>query len=176
MTLLGHRGKNHPQQIGRRGADDTTDDRRTPDEIFAPLHARHVFTVDVAASCDNARLPLFFDLESNGLSQSWVGARVWCNPPYSACGAWVAKAWDEMRGTCALVCMLLPANRCEQGWWQTHVEPFRDGPGVDGVTLRTSFLRGRHRFKRPGWVAPVKGDRPPFGLVVLTWERVGGRA
>jgi hypothetical protein len=25
-----------------------------------------------------------------------------------------------------LIVMLLPANRTEQGWWQKHIEPFRD--------------------------------------------------
>jgi hypothetical protein len=62
--------------------------------------------------------------------------------------------------------MLLPANRVEQGWWQDHVEPFRDRPGSP---LRVEFLRGRMRFDRPGWQPGPKGDRPPFGCALLIW-------
>jgi hypothetical protein len=95
--------------------------------------------------------------------------RVWCNPPYSDCGAWVRKAWAEWRGTepPALIVMLLPANRVEQAWWQDHVEPHRDKPGSP---LRVEFLRGRMRFDRPGWTKPAKGDRPPFGCCLLIWS------
>jgi hypothetical protein len=95
--------------------------------------------------------------------------RVWCNPPYSDCGAWVQKAWQEWRSEDRpdLIVMLLPANRVEQGWWQDHVEPFRDKPGSP---LRVEFLRGRMRFDRPGWTPGRKGDRPPFGCCLLIWD------
>lgn len=58
--------------------------------------------------------------------------------------------------------MLLPANRTEQSWWQDLLEPARLAGELD-----VYFLRGRRRFDRPGWTAPAKGDRPPFGLVVV---------
>ena len=94
--------------------------------------------------------------------------RVWCNPPYSDCGAWVRKAWAEWEAPTrpGLIVMLLPANRVEQGWWQDHVEPFRDRPDSP---LRVEFLRGRMRFDRPGWTPGPKGDRPPFGCCLLIW-------
>lgn len=171
MTLVGYRAKNHPQQATR----DDVDDRRTPPEIFNPLHRQHRFTIDAAASPVNALLPRFWTREDDALSLSWRNERVWCNPPYSGIGAWVGKAWDEMAdGDCALVVMLLPGNRCEQAWWQTCVESYRDrGTGRHGISLRTRFLAGRPRFGwPPGRVVPKKGDRPPFGLVLLTWERV----
>ncbi len=109
----------------------------------------------------------------DALVQSWRGERVWCNPPYSRLEPWVEKAWTEMvDGGCSLVVMLLPANRCEQGFWQRHVEPYRDGEPFHGVTLRTRFLPGRMRFKMPeGHQWDKRGDRPPFGCVLLTWER-----
>jgi phage N-6-adenine-methyltransferase len=170
-VILGKKPRNHPQQVRRLGVDDTIDDRRTPGSVFDPLHAEHRFTLDAAASAENAKLPRFYTRESDGLAQPWTGERVWCNPPYSAIEPWVVKAWREMRGGCELVAMLLPANRAEQGWWQSHVEPHRERTR-DGIRLTTRFLPGRIRFGRPGWEKPAKGDRPPFGLVVLTWERV----
>lgn len=171
MSLVSFKARNHPQQAVR----DDVDDRRTPDAFFAPLHAAHRFTVDAAASAENAKRPRFWTRDDDGLSQSWAGERVWLNPPYSRCEPWLAKAWAEMRADCALVVMLLPANRCEQGFWQRHVEPFRDGGTFYGIRLTVKFLPGRMRFGfPPGRVRPVKGDRPPFGCCLVLWER-GGR-
>lgn len=177
MTLLGVKSRNHPQQVARLGVDDSLDDRRTPDAVFGPLHEAHRFTVDVAASADNAKCPRFFTRATDGLRQSWRSERVWCNPPFSDIGAWVQKATEEMALGCQLVCMLLPANRTEQRWWQEHIEPWRDEDldlrrsSPAGVReLRPRFLPGRIRFGRAeGTPLPKKGDRPPFGLVLVTW-------
>lgn len=169
MSLVGFRAKNHPQQATR----DDVDDRRTPKPFFDALHVHYRFTLDVAASIENALLPRYYTRESDGLSLSWVGHRVWCNPPYSKIEPWLVKAWREMREGCEVAVMLLPANRCEQGWWHRNVETYRDGKSVwGGVRLQTSFLPGRLRFDWPGdRVVPAKGDRPPFGCVLLTWTR-----
>lgn len=171
MSLVAFKAKNHPQQRIR----DDVDDRRTLPEVFAPLHAEHQFTIDAAASAENALLPRYWTREDDALRLSWGAERVWCNPPFSQplLEQFVEKAWIEMvDGTCELVVMLLPANRCEQAFWQRHVEPYRDSDPLHGIALRTRFLAGRPRF---GWPAsrprPAKGDRPPFGLVTLTWIR-----
>ena len=169
MSLVAFRARNHPQQPTR----DDVDDRRTLADFFVPLHEQHRFTVDAAASDENTLLPRFWTRESNALIQPWRGERVWCNPPYSRLEPWVEKAWTEMvDGECELVVMLLPANRCEQGFWQRHIEPYRDGGPFHGVQLRTRFLPGRMRFGfPPSRIRPAKGDRPPFGCVLLTWCR-----
>jgi phage N-6-adenine-methyltransferase len=174
MTLTNFKSRNHPQQVGKRGADDATDDRRTPQDLFDALDAEFRFTLDAAASVENAKCAKYFTLDNSGLSESWRGERVWCNPPYSDCAAWVEKAWSEMLAGCRLVVMLLPANRTEQEWWQSLVERHRDRSVgfYPHVRVRTRFLKGRIRFDRPGWTKPAKGDRPPFGLCLLIWERV----
>ena len=154
--------RNHPQQVDARGADDATDDRRTPRDLFDARHALHRFTIDAAASPENAMLTRFWTRADDALAQDWRGERVWCNPPYSDLRPWVEKA---AKGGAAIVDMLLPANRCEQAWWQDVIEPTRDTPGGP----RALFLRGRLRFERPGWTKPTRGDRPPFGLVLVTW-------
>ena len=167
MSLVRFKAKNHPQQATR----DEVDDRRTPASLFDELNGKHHFTVDAAASQINALLPDFWTLETDALVQSWHSQRVWCNPPYSAIAPWVQKAWNEMEDGCSIVVMLLPANRCEQGWWQQFVEPLRDRPAIHGITLSTQFLPGRLRFAWPtDRVVPIKGDRPPFGCVLLTWQ------
>lgn len=181
MSLAGFKASNHPQQTGKRGAVDAVDDRGTDQAFFDSLSERFGgFTLDVAAAEHNTKCREFYDRADDGLAQPW-GGRIWCNPPYSDCRAWVEKAWAEWRkpeprGSLApgfdaelpeLIVMLLPANRVEQGWWQDLVEPFRDKPNSP---LRVEFLRGRMRFDRPGWTKPAKGDRPPFGCCLLIWS------
>lgn len=174
MSLVKFKAQNHPQQVGAVGAKDNVDDRGTDPELFAELDARFGFTIDVAAAAHNAKCDRFYDLEVDGLAQSWAGERVWCNPPYSSIEPWVRKAWDEWEGRdkndqiCGpeLIVMLLPANRTEQGWWQDWVEPFRNG----GTGLDVEFLRGRRRFVRADATEIGPNERPPFGVCLLIWR------
>lgn len=170
--ITGFKGQNHPQQVATRGAIDEVDDRGTSIEDFSAWQERFRFTLDAAAAPHNAKTPRYFTRADNGLAQSWASERVWCNPPFSDCRSWVAKAWSEWSGRirrpAELIVMLLPANRVEQAWWQDLVEPYRDRPGSP---LRVEFLRGRLRFDRPNAVIDPRGDRPPFGCCLLIWSR-----
>lgn len=181
MTLANFKATNHPQQTARRGAVDAVDDRRTPADFFQSVVNRFgPFTLDAAASRENSKCPIYYDLEDDGLTQPWHGYSVWCNPPFSDCGAWVRKAWDEWHRPAlerpARIVMLLPANRTEQKWWQELVEPRRDRPSFGNprripiASFRVEFLPGRMRFDRPDWTPGPKGDRPPFGCCLLIWE------
>lgn len=163
MSLVGFRAQNHPQQETKPDVDD----RAITDEAFAPLHERFEFTIDAAASATNAKLPRFWTVDDDALSQDWVGERVWCNPPYSNIRPWVEKAWDEWQDDnhADLIVMLLPNNRCEQGWWQELVEPY----SRSRLGLHVEFLPGRMRFIRPNAVIDKRGDRPPFGCCLLIW-------
>ncbi|MEM9513697.1 MAG: DNA N-6-adenine-methyltransferase, partial [Actinomycetota bacterium] len=115
MSLVGFKGRNHPQQVASTGRDVDTDDRATTAEVFGPLDAEFgPFTIDVAAAAHNTKCSRYFDARRDGLAQSWSGEVVWCNPPYSAIEPWVRKAWHEThRGDCQRVVLLLPANRTE---------------------------------------------------------------
>lgn len=166
MSLVSFRAENHPQQTEKRGALDPIDDRATPPEFFDTLHARYRFTLDAAAAEHNAKLPRYFTHETNGLTQSWAGERVWCNPPFSNLGAWVQKAHLEHERA-ELIVMLVPANRTEQAWWHRYVEHKRDRGGA----LRTEFIRGRLRFIKAGADSVEANNRPPFGVCLLIWEK-----
>lgn len=167
MSLVGFKSTNHPQQTGKRGAQDQVDDRGTRWDEFNPISERFGgFTLDVAAAPHNAKCKTYYTIEDDGLEQPWSG-RVWCNPPYSDLGAWVQKAWVEvMDGQTETIVMLVPANRTEQKWWQEFVEPMRDLGGA----FRVEFLPGRMRFDRPDAIIGPKGDRPPFGCALLIWK------
>lgn len=168
MTLVGFKASNHPQQVGKRGRRDLIDDRGTDPQWFDHW-SRHFgdFTLDVAAAPHNAKCERYYTEDDNGLELPWTG-RVWCNPPYSDIGAWVAKAWAEWRSQVDLhlIVMLLPANRTEQRWWQEQVEPRRDR----GKALRVEFLPSRLRFIKPGADGIGKNERPPFGCCLLIWS------
>lgn len=170
MGLTRFKARNHPQQLGLRGADDAIDDRATPVEWFAEMHGRWAFTLDAAASAENAKLPHYLTIEDNGLEQSWAGERVWCNPPFSNLSAWAQKAWKET-ATAPLIVLLVPANRTEQAWWQNYIEPFRDRAGS---WLRVEFVRTRRRFIAAGRAKVQANERPPFGVCLLIWERPVG--
>lgn len=166
MSVVGYRARNHRQQVAVRGALADVDDRATDWEDFRALDARFGFTIDVAASARNAKLPRYWTAEDDGLAQPWAGERVWCNPPYSHPNLWrwVTKAWAETAAE--LIVMLVPANRTEQRWWQELVEPRRDRAPY---TFRCEFLPGRMRFVAPGAVGIGPNERPPFGCCLLIW-------
>lgn len=200
----GFKAKNHPAQQQSRsrrieqvplfgeewqsfaemdGELDAVDDRETPDDLFQEYHQRFAFTVDAAAAPHNAKLPRFWTRKENGLAQPWAGERVWCNPPFSRLYPWAQKAHEETEAE--VVCMLVPANRTEQPWWQEFVEPYRDVSSFDrrqlggrsqvleGRALETEFKDRRRVFSVAG--SPIKNStssNPPFGIVMLLWVRV----
>lgn len=168
MSLVKFKAQNHPQQTDTRGPLEEVDDRGTHPDDFAPLNDRFGFTLDVAAAAHNAKCDRYYTRVDDGLNQPWftVGS-VWCNPPYSGLDAWVSKAWAEHRTHGTTIVMLLPANRCEQRWWQQHIEPFRDRPGS---SLRVEFLPGRMRFIKAGRVDIGPNERPPFGCCLAIWQ------
>lgn len=170
MSLIGFKGRNHPQQVAAGGRDVDTDDRATVAEVFDPLNVEFgPFTVDVAAAAHNTKCSRFFNAEIDGLAQSWAEETVWCNPPYSSIEPWVRKAWHEThRNDCRRVVMLLPANRTEQRWWQHLVEPYRDRPGS---RMSVRFMPGRIRFLAPGQTTIAADERPPFGCCIVVIDQ-----
>lgn len=167
MSLARFKSQNHPEQVASRGPNEEVDDRATTPALFAALEQRFgKFTLDVAASRENAKCLRFFTREDDGLSKTWCYERVWCNPPYSNIRPWVEKAWAEA-GCAKSIVMILPANRTEQSWWQEEVEPFRDR---DDRALRVEFIASRIRFIKKGKTSVGPNERPPFGCCLLIWS------
>lgn len=94
-------------------------DWATPRALYAALHEEFAFTLDPANG------------DGQGLIRSWVGERVFCNPPYNrAIADWLRKARDA-----ALAVYLLPA-RTDTSWFHEQVL----------LAEEIRFLRGRLRF------------------------------
>lgn len=108
----------------------------TPQDFFDKLNDEFHFTLDAAASPDNAKCANYFTEEQDGLAQSWGGHTVWCNPPYCRkTGLWVKKAYEEHQRTGCTVVMLLP-SRTDVRWFHDYI--------LGKAEIR--FIKGRLKF------------------------------
>ncbi|HBQ4515109.1 TPA: DNA methylase [Escherichia coli] len=89
-----------------------SDDWRTPYRLFRNLHREFSFSMDGAATEHDALLPRFTDDIHN---QSWVGERVFCNPPYSDTKTFLVKASEA-----DLAVFLIP-YRPQTIYWLKHI-------------------------------------------------------
>lgn len=124
------------------------EDWETPPEIFQPLNQEFHFTLDAAASHQNAKAEHYFTTRS--LEESWAfGGSVWLNPPYGrGIGRWVRKASEEARLGSTVVC-LLPARTCTK-WWHDYIWD-RNAPRP---SVEVRFLKGRVKFVGAEHAAP----------------------
>lgn len=115
------RGKGVPANAGLVG----TGEWPTPALVFAILHAEFKFTLDAAATAANAKCPLFFTREDDGLSRDWGRHVVFLNPPYDrgprGLRRWMRKAAMAARLGATVVC-LVPAST-GSSWWHDWVLP-----------------------------------------------------
>jgi len=117
-----------------------SDEWETPGNLFEALDFEFAFTLDGAASADNAKCTNYHSLADSGLTHDWQGERVWLNPPYSQIDAWVEHA-----ATCHadLVVMLIPSRTDTKRWhryiWDNKIHKPR--PGVE-----VRFIEGRIKF------------------------------
>ncbi|MEH4456886.1 UNVERIFIED_CONTAM: DNA N-6-adenine-methyltransferase [Escherichia coli] len=89
-----------------------SDDWRTPYRLFRNLHREFGFSMDGAATEYDALLPRFTDDIHN---QSWVGEKVFCNPPYSDIPSFLLKASEA-----DLAVFLIP-YRPHTTYWLKHI-------------------------------------------------------
>ncbi|HFO7310957.1 TPA: DNA N-6-adenine-methyltransferase [Escherichia coli] len=89
-----------------------SDDWRTPYRLFHNLHREYSFSLDGAATEHDALLPRFTDDINR---QSWVGERVFCNPPYSDIPSFLIKASEA-----DLAVFLIP-YRPHTTYWLKHL-------------------------------------------------------
>lgn len=85
---------------------------RTPPLLFRNLHREYSFTLDGAATEHDTLLPRFTDDISR---QSWVGEKVFCNPPYSDIPSFLVKASEA-----DLAVFLIP-YRPQTIYWLKHI-------------------------------------------------------
>lgn len=127
------------------------DDWETPQKLFDELDAVHHFTLDPCATDENAKCARYYTVEDDGLSKSWEGETVFCNPPYGRqVGLWVRKCAEESKH--AKVVMLIPA-RTDTSYFHDYIYG----------KARVVFLRGRLKFERGG----VALQSAPFPSMIV---------
>ena len=128
----------------------------TPQDLFDQLDRDFRFTLDAAATPENAKCERFYTKEDDALIQEWTGT-VWCNPPYGRqIGAFVEKGYNAAaEGEADDVVMLLPA-RTDTRWWHEHVMHSHS----------IGFVRGRLKFGGGHNCAPF-----PSAIVHFSNER-----
>ena len=116
------------------------DDWETPQKLFDYLDSIHRFTLDPCSTHENAKCEKHYTIEEDGLSRSWEGETVFCNPPYGRrIGEWVRKCYEESRH--AKVVLLIPA-RTDTAYFHDWIYK-KPGVGID-------FMRGRLKFEQGG--------------------------
>ena len=103
--------------VFRTRTENSKDHFETPPEIWNPLNDRFHFTVDAAASEENALCPVYFTQENSALEALVWGTPddvVWLNPPYKNISPWLKKAYEQL---CTVVC-LIPVATATRHWWE----------------------------------------------------------
>lgn len=128
----------------------------TPPEVFQPLDREFRFTLDPCCTSATAKCPTYFTEAENGLEQSWLGHRVFMNPPYGAeIYAWTRKARLEAAAGGRVIVGLLPAST-DLAWWHDDV--------LGHAEIR--FMRGRPRFMTGG---PYRASGF-FASIITIWR------
>lgn len=129
------------------------EDWQTPQDEFDKLNAEFHFTLDVAASAENAKCACYFTKEQDALKQDWRGV-CWMNPPYGIhLYKWIEKAYTESQKGATVVCYI-PA-RTNTNWFHDYCL----GKG------EVRFVRGRPKF-----VGAKHGLPQPIAIVIFRPE------
>jgi len=158
-----------------------SDDHSTPQKLFDRLDDEFHFDLDVCATAPhevpswhlegdmayggymanqpmldpgNAKCPVYFTPDDNGLMQHWFG-RVWMNPPYTKgqVGVWIQKLLKELLAGRLDLAVALTAARPDTAWFQT----------VASYACEIRFLKGRLTFEG-------QKNAAPFPSVILVFD------
>ena len=126
-------------------------DWQTPPSVFEPLHREFGFTIDAAASSENALLPRYWNEENDAIKQDWSGERIWCNPPYGRYQREFIRKAAEMQADVTV--LLIPA-RPDTAAWHDWIFPYAE----------IRFIRGRIKF------VGAKNSAP-FPSAIVVWRK-----
>ena len=119
------------------------------------------FTLDAAASEENAKAPLWFDEEMNGLKQPWGNMGVvWVNPPFGReLKDWVLKASQEAGN--ARIFMLIP---CRPDTQYFHELIMKKAANIYLIKGRMNFIMSD--------TGTAKGNAP-FPSMLVEFDNMG---
>lgn len=121
-----------------------TEEWATPQSLFAELNKEFKFTLDPCATKENAKCKKFYTKEENGLSKSWKGEKVFCNPPYGKqISKWVQKCYEENEQNGTEIVLLIPA-RTDTKYFHEYIYGKHE----------IRFIKGRLHFNESKNAAP----------------------
>ncbi|SOK58327.1 prophage LambdaSo, DNA modification methyltransferase, putative [Yersinia phage fHe-Yen9-04] len=138
----------------------------TPDEFYQKLNAAWNFTLDPAAMDETAKCNKYYTPETDGLSHSWNGETVWCNPPYGReIKNWYKKFDEEFKQNGTTIVALPPA-RTDTIYFHKYVK--------DSATA-ICFVKGRLKFDNrnlPLWTeeGSHKKNGAPFPSMIVIYD------
>ena len=115
------------------------DDWETPQDLFDKLNEEFKFTLDPCCTHKTAKCKKYFTKEDDGLSKSWAGETVFCNPPYGKMiKKWIEKSYMESRNNKCKVVLLIPV-RTDTKWFHEFC--------MDPIVVKSiTFIKGRLKF------------------------------
>lgn len=129
-----------------------TDFWATPIDFFNKLDKEFNFTLDPCCTVENRKCDKYYTKEEDGLSKSWIGESVFCNPPYGReIKNWVRKCYMESKNKNTTVVALLPA-RTDTNWFHSYIY---------NKAKEIRFIKGRLKF------GDSKNSAPFPSMVVL---------
>lgn len=139
----------------------------TPQELIQAIVRRFgKIQVDLAASKENAKAPVWIDEAQNSLSFPWheLKGNLFLNPPYNDIAPWAKKCAQEMQKPKVLferILFLVPAS-VGSNWFADHVDPY----------AQVLFLRPRLSFdgKNPYPKDTMLCNYDPNGLDDIQFE------
>lgn len=142
------------------------DSWQTPQWLFEWADKRFDFTVDLAASKENAKCDDFLSHNDDAFLINWYSLQnmapwghYWLNPPYSETGKWLEKCWHEAQKGSRVVALIPCPNG--ESYWQKY---------VFGKASEIIFINGRVAFELPdenGKPVPQPGNTRGSCLVVF---------
>jgi phage N-6-adenine-methyltransferase len=135
---------------------------KTPDFIFKQLDSIFDFTIDAACNTDDCKCDngFYFDNGDDGLVNSWIYNRVFCNPPFSDKTNWILKAdYEVQNNNCPIVVMILPSLCMDTEIWHSRIEN----------KYHYEILKGRISFINPITNKPQKGNNS--GTVIVYFKK-----
>lgn len=155
------------------------DNWRTPPEFFKVCDQEFDFVLDACASFENKLVDCndlihedYLGLDNSvpsrrdALVTDWLPAdkwgAIWCNPPYSRIGEFVAKAYEQSQKHGITVCVLIPAYT-DPRYWSDYVMRAHE----------VRFLKGRLSFLDEDG---LKRTSARFPSVLVVFKKIKGRA
>ena len=130
-------------------------DWTTPQDFYEKLNQEFHFTLDQAASAENAKCSNYYTEADDGLSKDWSDNVVFCNPPYGRqLPKWIEKCYYESQKPNTTVVMLIPA-RTDTKAFHTYIYHKAEIRFIKG---RLKFGDGKNSAPFPSMVVIMRGD------------------